>query len=386
METELGGLAGSENRPMSRTRQARKTPRGIFLKRGSYWIAYVDAHGRYRREKAGTLAIAKNLRSKRSLEALQMKKFPESLRRPVVSFAEIADDAIEYSRAHKRSFRSDEIIKRNVADWFGGQAADSLLGTDIELRLEAEGQAREWAASTFNHYRAFMMLAYREGRRNHKVHTNPARDVRHRRENNSRVRFLSRGDQGEYGRLNKVIREQYPEHLPEFLFALGTGLRLGSQYSATYEMIDWDRRVLDIPRTKNDNPIHVPLNDQVIAAVRTLPSWAKREGAIFRNQQCPGKPVLSNDHWFKPALKKGGVQNFKWHDLRHTVASWLVQDGVPLERVSRLLGHKSLAMTMRYAHLAPNQLHADVALLMQNSTTIAPDQKSASAAAVLHLQ
>jgi integrase len=72
--------------------------------------------------------------------------------------------------------------------------------------------------------------------------------------------------------------------------------------------------------------------------------------------------VLSNDHSFKPALKAAGISDFRWHDLRHTFASWLVQDGVPPDRVSKLLGHTNLTMTMRYAHLAPNHLHEDVAL------------------------
>jgi integrase/recombinase XerD len=50
---------------------------------------------------------------------------------------------------------------------------------------------------------------------------------------------------------------------------------------------------------------------------------------------------LSNDHWFKPALKAAGVIDFRWHDIRHTFASWLVQDVVPLDRVSKLLGHRA---------------------------------------------
>jgi integrase len=140
-------------------------------------------------------------------------------------------------------------------------------------------------------------------------------------------------------------------------------------------MIDWTRNVLDIPRTKNDEPVHIPLNGDALAAVRSLPPLEERKGPIFRNQRHPEKAVLSNDHWFKPALKAAGISDFKWHDLRHTFASWLVQDGVPLDRVSKLLGHKSLNMTMRYAHLAPNQLHEDVALLAQNSTTVAPERK-----------
>jgi integrase len=204
---------------------------------------------------------------------------------------------------------------------------------------------------------------------------NPARDIRHRKEDNSRVRFLDRSKDGEHARLVEVIRETYPEHLAEFIFALNTGLRLSSQYGAAYEMLDLTRNVLDVPRTKNNEPVHIPLNSDVLAAIRSLPSWKERTGPIFRNQRHPDKPVLSNDHWFKPALKAAGITDFKWHDLRHTFASWLIQDGVPLDRVSKLLGHKSLTMMMRYAHLAPNQLHEDVALLTRNSTTVAPTPK-----------
>jgi len=351
----------------------RKSPRGIFEKNPGVWyIRYVDSQGRYRREKAGSLSVAKKLYNKRKTEALQGIVLPENLRRKHVPFSEIAEDALSYSRKHKRSYRSDEIIKKNLVEWFGVFGADSLTGSQIEQRLEIEGKSRGWAASTYNHYRAFLMLAYREAKRNGKVLSNPARDVRHRKESNSRVRFLSRGKDGDDARLTAAIQKEYPEHLAEYIFAKNTGLRLSSQYSATYEMMDWTRRVLDIPRTKNDEAVHIPLNNDVIAAIRLLPSWQERKGPIFRNQRHPDRAVKSNDHWFKPALKAAGIENFHWHDLRHTFASWLVQDGVPLDRVAKLLGHKGLSMTMRYAHLAPNQLHEDVALLTRNSTPIAP--------------
>jgi integrase len=239
--------------------------------------------------------------------------------------------------------------------------------------------------STYNHYRSLLMLVYREARRADKVSANPARDIRHRKENNSRVRFLSRGENAEYPRLLKAIREKYPEHLSEFIFALNTSLRLGSQYGATYEMIDWTRNVLDVPRTKNDEAVHIPLNTDVVAAIRSLPSWEERKGPIFRNQRHPEKPVLSNDHWFKPALKAAGISDFKWHDIRHTFASWLVQDGVPLNRVSKLLGHKSLTMTMRYAHLVPNQLHEAVALFTRNNIPVAPEKKPGTAVSASYM-
>ena len=156
-------------------------------------------------------------------------------------------------------------------------------------------------------------------------------------------------------------------------------------------MIDCSTKEITIPRTKNDEAVSIPLNDDVIQALRTLPSWSERSGPIFSHQRHPGQAVKSNDHWFKKALKSAKIDDFKWHHLRHTFASWLIQGKckkscvekckctshdrgcVPLERVARLLGHRGLTMTLRYAHLAPNQLHADVASLVRSpiSTPVA---------------
>jgi len=349
---ELETLATSAAVGEARRRRARagKPDRGIFEKvpgSGLWYIRFVDAQGRYRREKAGTWSNANKLLTKRKNDALQGKKLPETLRQRVVPFSEVANGALTYSRKHKRSYRDDESRMERLVEWFGNRDAESLTGQEMEKRLSEVAADENWAASTYNHYRSLLMLTYREARRDHKVTGNPARDIRHRKENNSRVRFLGRGENAEHSRLVKVIREKYPEHLPEFIFALNTGLRLSSQYGATYGMIDWTRNVLDVPRTKNDDPVHIPLNSDVLAAIRSLPSRRQRKGPIFRNQRHPEKPVLSNDHWFKPALKAAGISDFKWHDLRHTFASWLVQDGVPLDRVSKLRGHKSLTMSMR---------------------------------------
>jgi integrase len=383
METDTV-ITPTKTEGKKRRARAGKPDRGIFEKvLGSdvWWIRYVDAKGRYRREKAGTWSMADKLVEKRRNEALQGKKLPETLRQRVVLFNEIGNDALAYSRGHKRSWRDDKSRIKRLVEWFGNREAESLTGQEMEKRISDVAITEKWAASTYNHYRSLLMLAYREARRSGKVSANPARDIRHRKENNSRVRFLGRGENEEYPRLFKVIREKYPEHLAEFIFALNTGLRLSSQYGGTYGMIDWTRNELNISRTKNDEPVHIPLNSDVVAAIRSLPSFQERKGSIFRNQRHPGKAVLSNDHWFKPALKAAGISDFKWHDLRHTFASWLVQDRVPLHEVAKLLGHKSLTMTMRYAHLAPNQLHEDVALLTRNSTSIAPVPKPPSSTA-----
>jgi integrase len=95
----------------------------------------------------------------------------------------------------------------------------------------------------------------------------PARSVTHRREDNNRVRFLT--DEEEKN-LRNVVRKRWPKHLPEMDLAINTGIRKGSQYGLTWDMVDWKSRELHIPRTKNEEPLHVPLNDAAISALKTV--------------------------------------------------------------------------------------------------------------------
>jgi site-specific recombinase XerD len=84
-------------------------------------------------------------------------------------------------------------------------------------------------------------------------------------------------------------------------------------------------------------------------------------------------------HWFDDAVIAAEIKNFRWHDLRHMFASRLRMKGAPLEDIADLLGHKSLTMTRRYAHLGPNKLHAVVSLLGASDTTTDTSQNGVAA-------
>jgi site-specific recombinase XerD len=89
---------------------------------------------------------------------------------------------------------------------------------------------------------------------------------------------------------------------------------------------------------------------------------------VFQSEKT-GEPLENGRHWFDDAVIETGIKNSRWHDLRHTFASRLRMKGAPLEDIADLLGHKSLTMTRRYAHLGPNKLHAVVSLLKPSDTT-----------------
>lgn len=346
METETQVIA----LPQAARKKGRNT-RGVFEKvPGSnvWWIRYTDAQGRFRREKAGTKGMAIDLYRKRKTEALAGKKMPEKLRRATVTFAEIARDALAYSKVHKAatSYRCDAGRMEVLLGWFREYPAESITAQDIERQF----QKQEWAPATPNRYRALLSLTYRLAIRNGKVKENPARLVPHRLEDNARIRFLSADEETS---VRKALGEKCPERTAEFDLALNTGLRLSEQYGLLREDVSIPLRILTIRRSKNGTMRHIPLNQ---AAVKALESLRKRYPASELVCGGSGEPR----RWFEPILKDAKVANFSWHCLRHTFASRLVMAGVDIRTVQELLGHKTIGMTVRYSHLAPKHTLAAV--------------------------
>jgi site-specific recombinase XerD len=332
--------------------------RGIYERQpGSHtwWIRYADATGRIRREKAGTKGAAIKLYQKRKTEVLQGKKLPENLRAPLVGFAELAKDALAYSKAHKRSYGDDAIRMEKLLSSFRGRSAESITPRELERFLAENAEENDWAPATINRYRALLSLVYRLGIESGKVKENPARLVKHRQENNARVRWLSNEEEV---RLRTYIQNTCPEHIPELDLALHTGMRLGEMYSLTWENVNMSRKVLTIPRSKNGEMRHVPLNAAALSALDVLRKRSDGTGPVMRNVE--GEAVLGPRYWFEPALPKAKIRRFSWHCLRHTFASRLVMVGVDLRTVQELMGHKSIEMTVRYSHLAPKHTLAAV--------------------------
>jgi integrase len=280
-------------------------------------ICYYDQFGKKRREKAGTKSVAIKLYRKRKQQVLEAKKLPELFRKPSVNFGQLADDALAYSKRNKRSYRTDVPRFANLKEWFGSEPAEELTPREIEHKLAKAALKEKWAPSTFNHYRSLMSLSYRLGIRNRKVTTNPARSVTHRREDNNRVRFLT---EDEEKKLRKIVQAKWPSHIPEFDLAINTGSRKGSQYGLTWDMVDWKSRMLNISRTKNDEAVHVPLNDAALAALKTVFKRGSRRGRVFRSSKT-GEALEHARHWFDHAVVEANLKNFHWHDRRHTFAS-----------------------------------------------------------------
>lgn len=139
-------------------------------------------------------------------------------------------------------------------------------------------------------------------------------------------------------------------------FLLLTGLRKAEAFGATWDKLDEARGVLTV-RVKGGHDREVPLTAEAMQLLRETPREARY---IF--------DTTNERKHFDAALKSAGIEDFRWHDLRHTFATLLGKSGAPIEVVSKALGHSSLTVTMKYRHV----LHGEVLSAMQASPPLRP--------------
>jgi integrase len=330
--------------------------RGVFEKlkgSGIWWIRWTDQDGRKRREKAGTRSAAEKLLAKRHTQKLEGAKLPENLRSKTVTFRELCEDALTHSEAENSVKQTYELGLRinQLISAFGSRPAESIKKNELVSWLAEQSTNRKWAASSRNRWQATFSLIFRVGMDNEKIDRNPAARIRRKTEGNGRVRFLS---DAEEARLRAAIAHRFPEFLPHLLLSIHTGLRMSEQYGLLWNQVDFERRQIHLPKTKNGDPRTVPLNAVSFEALKKLRGRRARASTdpVFPSR-VSGESLQGSRGWFPVALKEAKVADYSWHCNRHTFASRLVMAGVDLRTVAELLGHRTLQMVMRYSHLAP---------------------------------
>lgn len=267
-------------------------------------------------------------------------------------------------RDHAREQRLDEWRLR-----LGERAFASITDDEVFAHLEeiAAQPARIWkgrdvngqpiyrakgarAAATVNRYHAALSALFTwaiKRRRAPKGWTNPCHQVERAREENGVVRFLS--DEERTRLLAACRQSKWPRLYLLVLMGITTGARRGELLSLRWSDIDRERAVAYLGRTKNGEPKTLPLVPAVLEELASLDRGAKGS-LIFASRLRPNSPYEFTMRW-QEALKLAKVRKFRFHDLRHTCASYLAQNGASLLEIADVMGHRQLAMVKRYAHL-----------------------------------
>ena len=222
-----------------------------------------------------------------------------------------------------------------------------ITTTDISSALS--NLSSSFSNATINRYKAAISVVFSYACREYGLLNNPVKNIRSKRENNERIRFLS---EEERTRLFEACRDsQWSKLYLLVLMAITTGARKGELLNLKFSDLDFVRKTAYVLTSKNGQPRVLPLTDEVINELNKFKHQEPR--LIFNSELKTNKPMCFNKQW-KKALIGAEINNFRFHDLRHSCASLLAQSGASLLEIADVLGHKQIQVTKRYSHLCIN--------------------------------
>lgn len=330
---------------------------GIF-RRGRVWhMSFVCKGRRYRKStETEDRKLAQRIHDKVRGEIAEGKWF-EKLPGEEKTFKEMMEKYLnEYAskRLSEKSFRG---YAKKPISYLGDYTLSEITPKTINQYKVKRGNDGVGPAS-INRELATMKRAFNLAIKEWEwVKENPVARISMEEENNKRDRWLTI-EEGE--RLLRVC----PSWLRELVtFALNTGMRLGEIISLEWKGVDLFRKTVTVFKSKNKEPRTIPINETVFEMLKGKTKVKSISGLVFHSPTHTKLHITSIDHAFKKAVKSAKIEDFHFHDLRHTFATRLVQLGKDLYKVQKLLGHKTPSMTQRYAHHYPESLRDAVEVL-----------------------
>jgi len=278
------------------------------------------------------------------------------------------NDAIE--RYEKEIFpRKPKSVKKQKGqlDWWAKQLGSFTLAdvtpsiiSEYRTKLLQGDNGKPRSGATANRYMAIlshlMTIAVKEWEW---LPENPCSKISKLPESRGIVRFLS---DDERSRLLKSCTDSESPHLyPIVVVALSTGARLGEILGLRWQDIDLQAGRITLHETKNGEKRALPLTHH---AHEVITEWSKvrriDSDFLFPNKRDPQKHIDIRSPWYT-ALKRAEIEDFRFHDLRHSAASYLAMNGATMAEIAEVLGHKTLQMVKRYAHLSESHTSSVVA-------------------------
>tara|TARA_R110000868_G_scaffold411035_1_gene701449 strand:+ start:24324 stop:25409 length:1086 start_codon:yes stop_codon:yes gene_type:complete len=180
------------------------------------------------------------------------------------------------------------------------------------------------------------------------IESHPVKKVKRPKEPRGRVRFLS---EAELKSLLSACQNSSNSYLYSIVvIAVSTGARINEIKTLKWENVDFERNLIRLEDTKNDERRSVPLVHKAKELLQELYKKRRDDTELLFPRPDGTKPVATEIQW-NQALSEANIENFRFHDLRHTAASYLAMNGATLAEIADVLGHKTLAMVKRYSHL-----------------------------------
>ncbi|MEY3288285.1 MAG: hypothetical protein RLZZ419_527 [Pseudomonadota bacterium] len=316
----------------------------IYKRKETWWIQFTAPDGRRVQQTAGTLIKqeAQELHDQLKAEAWRVKNLGD---KPRHTWQEAVIRWLT-EQSHKKSIETDKVHLRWLNEHLNSNRLDEINKAMIDKIKQAKLKTGV-SNSTVNRVLAILRAVLTRAK-NDWDWLDSVPSIRLLPEPSGRVRWLTHSE------ANQLLKE-LPEHLQAMMrFTLATGLRESNVTKLEWRQIDMQRRCawIHADQAKGNKAIAVPLNEDALTVIRS--QLGKHYLRVFTFK---GKIVNdANTKAWRNALKRTGIEDFRWHDLRHTWASWHIQNGTPLYVLKELGGWADLSMVLRYAHLSSRHL------------------------------
>jgi integrase len=323
---------------------------GVYQRkdRPGWWISWTDAQGRrrFRKTDAQNITQAKQIRSAELLRVEQARILGHAPPGDE-TFKEVAERYLKYQKARltAKTYEREEGIVRNHLAPFANLKLSAIRKVDIQ-RYVTERAAK---TSAYSVGRELAVIKHLFGLAVEWeiIPTSPAQGVKAPKQPAGRVRYLQPTEL-------RTLLEACPAGLRRIVaLAVSTGMRRGEIMGLRYLDVDLANRRIMLPQTKNGDGRIVYLNEMAMTVFRSV-EWnenTKPGDLVFGDW---GPDAMSTA--FSRLCDKLKIADFRFHDLRHTAASWMRMAGADIHTVAELLGHKHLSMAKRYQHLSPAYL------------------------------
>jgi len=327
----------------------------------TYAVRYQNQRGRTQQKKLAGADVIKLVDARalaqEKLAMIAMGNDPFELKRelskvPLVSEF-VRDHYVPHIETYKRSAYTDKLhLKNYILPAIGHLHLDEVKRHNIMALLTSHRQNHKPASTN----RILILVRYifncaiqweiAEGLKN------PSKGIKLFAENNKRERYLERE---EANRLFKTVEEsENTVLLPIITILLLTGARLSEVLNAKWQDFDMARRVWTINFNKSGKPRYVPISDALINTIQAIPAINGCEWLVPNPKTL--KPFVSIFNSWNTARKRAGLPDVRLHDLRHSFASFLINNGRSIYEVQKILGHTQISTTQRYAHLSQDSL------------------------------
>ena len=269
----------------------------------------------------------------------------------VILYRELADMHLAHAASHHRSDGSRRILKNHVIPRWGKLRLDEIKQQDVTIWL-AEKRQGGMAPASIAKIRTTLSKSFELARQWELFDGNPTRHCPKEAYNNARERYLTSEEANALRLACECSTNPQLKNIVGLL--LLTGARKSELLKAKWSDIDLEKRTWTLNMTKNGRGRHVPLSQAAMDIICQLPRY---DGCpwLLPNKQTL-LPFTDFKRSFMQARKLAGLDDVHIHDLRHSYASFLVNAGVDLYQIGSLLGHRNVASTSRYAHVASSTL------------------------------